>query len=74
MSRSGLTSTTEPLVRLEDAPDVLTVPEAAHYLRIGRNAAYEAVQRGELYAVRIGGSLRVPKAAVLRMLDPQPVA
>jgi excisionase family DNA binding protein len=61
-------------INLDELPDVLTVPEAGAVLRIGRNAAYEAVQRGELYAVRIGGSLRVPKAAVLRMLDPQPVA
>ena len=58
--------------RLEDAPDVLTVPEAGAVLRIGRNAAYDAVRNGELYAVRVGRSLRVPKAAVLRMLDPEP--
>jgi excisionase family DNA binding protein len=38
----------------------LTVEEAARELRIGRSAAYEAVRRGQLPAVRIGRSLRVP--------------
>lgn len=62
------------VARLADAPDVLTVPEAASYLRIGRNAAYDAIKNGELYAVRVGRSLRVPKSAVLELLDPRPVA
>ncbi len=57
---------------LDDAPDVLTVPEAARLLRIGRNQAYEMVQRGEIYAARCGRSLRVPKVALLRLLGVDP--
>ncbi|MDQ3342189.1 MAG: helix-turn-helix domain-containing protein [Actinomycetota bacterium] len=56
---------------LDDAPDVLTVEQVAAVLSIGRNQAYEAVRRGDIYAVRLGRSLRVPKAAVLRLLNPE---
>ena len=54
---------------LEDAPDVLTPVEAARMLRIGRNAAYEAIGRGDIPSIRIGRRLLVPKAALRRMLD-----
>lgn len=57
--------------RLDELPDVLTVPEAAAALRIGCDAAYDAIKHGELYAVRVGRSLRVPKAAVVDMLNPK---
>ncbi len=49
-------------MNLADAPDVLTVEEAAKLLRIGRGAAYEAARRGDLPTVRIGArTLRVPR-------------
>ena len=54
--------------RFEDLPLALTVPEAAAVLRIGRSAAYEAVDRDELPAVRIGRRLRVPRYALARLL------
>lgn len=50
---------------------VLTVEEAAAELRIGRSAAYEAVRRGELPAVRIGRSLRVPRHLLEALLNPE---
>jgi excisionase family DNA binding protein len=55
-------------VTLDDAPDVLTVPEVAAICRISRNAAYELVQRGELQAVHIGRSLRVTRWALATYL------
>ncbi len=45
-------------------PAVLTIPELAAELRIGRNAAYELVARGDIYGVRIGRSIRVPRRAL----------
>ena len=54
---------------LEEAPDVLTPEEAAKVLRIGRNAAYEAIQRGDIPSVRIGRRILVPKVALQRMLS-----
>lgn len=53
---------------LDDAPDVLTVPEAAALARVGRNALYEAVARGDIYGVRIGRTIRIPKVALRRFL------
>jgi excisionase family DNA binding protein len=41
-------------------PELLTVPEVAERLRIGRRAAYEAIARGEIPgAVKIGRTIRV---------------
>ncbi len=61
---------------LQELPEVLTVEEAASVLRIGRGAAYELARqwrvtggREGLPVVRFGRSLRVPRAALLRLLD-----
>jgi hypothetical protein len=62
-------------VRVDELPDFLTVEETAAVLRIGRTSAYE-VRRWEttngrfgIPCVRLGRSLRVPKAAIRRLLD-----
>jgi excisionase family DNA binding protein len=56
-------------------PIVLTVEEAADLLRISRSSAYaltrrwrESQGRAGLPVVKIGGSLRVPRAALLAMV------
>ena len=49
--------------------DMLTVPEAAQMLRIGRNLAYELVARGDIPSVRIGRLIRIPRRALVRWLD-----
>ena len=46
----------------------LSVPEAAKLLGIGKNLAYEAVQRGEIPSIKVGRRLLVPRAALERML------
>jgi hypothetical protein len=47
----------------------LPVPEAGRlYFDLGRNASYEAAKRGDLPVIRIGSRLRVPVAALERML------
>ena len=48
--------------------EVLTVEQLANLLQIGLRQAYELVRRGDVYGVRIGRSLRVPKSAVERYL------
>jgi excisionase family DNA binding protein len=47
---------------------VLTVKRTAELLGINVNTAYGAVARGELPHVRIGGSIRIPRAALERFL------
>jgi excisionase family DNA binding protein len=47
---------------------VLTVREAAAILRVGRNQLYQAVASGQLPAVRIGRSIRIPTQALLDLL------
>jgi hypothetical protein len=48
----------------------LTVPEAGRrYFGLCENSAYAAAARGEIPTVRIGRLLRVPVAALDRMLE-----
>jgi excisionase family DNA binding protein len=66
---------------LADLPEMLRVEEAAAFLRIGRNRAYEETARflhtggaTGLPCIRIGRSVRVPRHAlaawVAEQLDP----
>ncbi len=45
-------------------PLLLTIPEAAAALAIGRTTVYELIASGNLDVVHIGRSARVPVAAV----------
>jgi excisionase family DNA binding protein len=47
----------------------LTVVEAAERLGIGRNQAYQAIQRGEIPHIKIGHRLLIPEAALERMMN-----
>jgi len=56
-------------------PDLFTVAEAAIVLRIGRTTAYELARRDlatdggeDLDVRRIGGQLRIPRAALERII------
>jgi excisionase family DNA binding protein len=53
---------------LATLPEVLTAREAAAILRVGRNQLYQAIARGELGAVHIGRSIRIPKHALLELI------
>jgi excisionase family DNA binding protein len=60
----------------DELPEVLTIEEAAKVLRISRGAAYALARqwldsggRQGLPVVRLGRSLRVPRAGLLRLLD-----
>lgn len=66
---------------LDELPEVLTVEEAAAVLRISRGAAYELARqwrvtngREGLPVVALGRSLRVPRAALRRLLEELPAA
>ena len=54
---------------MNDDQLLLTVPEVAKVLRIGRNLAYELVARGEIPSVRLGRVIRVPRSSLERWLE-----
>lgn len=55
-------------MRFEDLPDVMTVNQAARYLRISRNRAYEEIAQGKIPSVRFGRSIRVTKWGLAKTL------
>jgi excisionase family DNA binding protein len=48
---------------------VLTVPEAAKLLRVGRNSLYEAIRRGEVPHRRIGRKILLSRSALMGWLQ-----
>ena len=53
---------------LDDLPPVLTVPETARVLRLGRTACYEGIRSGDIPSIKVGRSIRVPKHRLIQML------
>ncbi|WP_217369075.1 helix-turn-helix domain-containing protein [Nonomuraea antri] len=53
--------------RLSQRP-TMTVAEAAALLGLHRDAAYEAVRRGDLPSIRIGRKILIPTAKLAAML------
>ena len=49
--------------------DVLTVEQAGKRLGICRNSAYEAVKKGEIPSIKVGGKIIIPVVAFERMLS-----
>lgn len=54
---------------LPNLPVVLTVEEAADLLRVCKKTVYEAIQRGEIKATKVGKVLRIKRDVILRMLE-----
>lgn len=50
-------------------PAVLKVAAVAKLLGLGRDAAYGAIQRGEIPSLRFGRRIVVPRAALQRLLN-----
>jgi excisionase family DNA binding protein len=44
-------------------------PEAGQALGLSRNATYDAAKRGEIPTIRFGKLIKVPTAALRRMLE-----
>ena len=57
-----------------DPPAVITVAEAAALLRTGPKAVRRAVQDGTIPSLRVGRHIRIPHAALMRLINnPGPV-
>lgn len=52
-----------------DSSLVYSVPEAGRLLGLTKTAAYEVAAAGGMPTIRLGGRIRVPKAAFHKMLD-----
>ena len=52
----------------DDTDEVLTVPEVAKLLRIGKNAVYDLVGQGLIPHWRLGKHIRFRKSAIVRSL------
>ena len=48
---------------------VLTIPEVARELRVGRTTVYRLISTGELPSVLVGGSRRVAAEALARYVE-----
>lgn len=55
----------------KDLPAVLTVPEFAGVMRIGRNRAYRLVREKKVPVFYIGRSPRIPRDALLEYITNQ---
>jgi excisionase family DNA binding protein len=53
----------------ETAPDIMTLSEAAAYMRVGEEDVLEVIKSGELNAKKIGSSYRVSKQAIDEFLS-----
>lgn len=56
------------MAQLDSAPRFVTVAEVAELMRVSRMTVYRMVHAGELPAVRMGRSYRVPLAAVEELI------
>jgi excisionase family DNA binding protein len=69
------TQLTNPNERVRDsgeiAPVLLTVVEAARALAVGRTTLYELIRSGDLEAIRIGRSTRIPVDAIGTFVERQ---
>lgn len=55
--------------KFEDLPDVLTVPEIARFLDVGRQAVYQKIREGRLPAMHFGRVIRISKKAFGAVLE-----
>ena len=53
---------------VEDLQLLITVPELAQVLRVGKNKAYELVNSGAIKGIKIGTQIKVPKRSVVEFM------
>ena len=49
------------MILFKEYPDILTVPQVAQVLGVGRKAVYDLVNNKILGAIRVGRSIKLPK-------------
>jgi excisionase family DNA binding protein len=56
---------------LDSYGDIITVPELAKILRVGRNTAYDLIKGDQIQSVRVKTQIRIPKSSVVDFLNRQ---
>jgi excisionase family DNA binding protein len=64
-----VTTTAHAIPHPDEKPTLDLWPETGVALGLGRSSTYEAAARGEIPTIRIGRCIRVPTAALRRMLQ-----
>ena len=59
---------TQKEINLENLPITMRLEELMPILGIGRNTAYNLVRSGQIFSIRIGRQLRIPRAALIAFL------
>ena len=52
-----------------ELPDLMTVKDAARYLRMSRSKVYSLMDTGQLASMRIGDHRRIERSEVLRLVE-----
>lgn len=63
---------TQPPTAADTQPEFVTVREVAERLRVARMTVYRMVTNGELYSVKVRGSIRIASADVEAYLRNHP--
>ncbi|MDO4666124.1 MAG: helix-turn-helix domain-containing protein [Actinomycetaceae bacterium] len=53
----------------QSLPRFVTVAELAELMRVSKMTVYRMIHNGDIPAVRVGKSYRVPRAAVVQLLE-----
>lgn len=51
-----------------DYPDIVTVRQLQEMLGVSRHLAYDLINNGEVQAVKIGNSFKIPKVSVIHFV------
>ena len=54
---------------IEQLPEVLMVEEMCAWLGIGKSKGYDMVRREEIESIKIGRLVRVPRSALIALLQ-----
>ncbi len=57
--------------KIADEPLTITVPEYAKATRTGKSTVYKAIADGQLPAIWVGRSVRLPRWLLNRLKEPQ---
>lgn len=53
----------------DELPDILTVPQVARFLRVGRQVVYRMIREKKLPAMKFGRAIRISKRAFAAVLE-----